>query len=681
MDPGGTVTVAKTFSTPGDFTTGVIDAVRLAAGDLQMDLKTLLAEARLFLHATTIADNAVITGNLTRAGILVTHGFEDTLRMMRGGYAEWSGLPEHEIKNIPFVKKPEPIIPRELVRGVRERVDASGTTLVGLDEAEVRAAVVDLRAQGVEAIGVSFLWSFLNPENENACATVIKDAAPDIFMTLSHEVAPVIGEFERTQSVGLNSRIGPAVARYLAELEKRVADEGFAGKPLIMQAYGGLLHPDAAAKTAIGLIESGPVSGLVGCKALGNALGFRDIIGVDMGGTTFKAGVISDGTIDYAREPMVARYHYASPKMNVESIGVAGGSIVALEEATLVPMVGPSSAGADPGPVCYDRGGDRPTVTDVDLLLGYLDERFFLGGRARLNRAKAEAAFAREIADPLGMDVIDAAGEVYRLTNSLIYDMLHKLTVERGLDPREYVIFSYGGTAGMHVGAFAPPLGVKRVVVPSSASVHGALGLVTSDVVYEEQLSRPLRMPVAPDDINTILERLMQQGQERLLLDGFSADEIVFSLALDMRYRRQVHVVTTPVDAQPLDAADVEDVLHRFERLYEQRFGPGSGYQEAGVELVNFRVRGTGVLAKPELQPEPRGDGTATRAFVEEREAYIGSARAVLTVQCFDFERMAPADAIDGPALIWTPTTTVVINEGQTATCDEYKSLQLTWTP
>ncbi|HTW89427.1 MAG TPA: hydantoinase/oxoprolinase family protein [Candidatus Binataceae bacterium] len=678
MDTEGRITVAKAFSTPADFSQGILNALEFAAQKLGLERAALLKQTKLFLHGTTMAENAIVDDKMVKAGVLVTRGFEDTLFLMRGGYAEWSGRTEDEMKDIVNVSRPPMLTPREMIVGIRERVDANGETLATPDPADVERAVQHLAARGAEAIGVSFLWSFVKPDNELEAQRVIRELYPELFCTVSSEIAPIMGEFERTQTVVLNARLGPAISNYLNRLEQKLNDQSFDGALLIMQAYGGLLGAREAASRPVGLIESGPVSGLVGSKALGEIIGFRNIIGADMGGTTFKAGVVSDGMIDYEREPMILRYHYALPKMNVASIGVAGGSEISLDPYIHTPKVGPRSAGAYPGPVCYGFGGTEPTVTDVDLILGYLDDRFFLDGRAKLNRGNALEVFKAKIADPLGMEVMQAAGEVYRLTNSIIYDLLHKLTIERGLDPRSYVMFSYGGTAGMHVTAFARQLGVSRVIIPHSASVHGAFGLMMSDVTHEEQLTRPLRVPADPAQVNAIFSQLAERVTDKLKAEGFGLQDIVVSRAIDLRFRRQVHVVTTPVAGSgPLGEKELAETIAAFEKLYEERFGAGSGYKEAGIEMVNFRLRGVGLLRKPELKPDAERGSDPGAALVEAREVYFGELRGVTRANCYDFEKLVPGNEVHGPAVIWTPITTVVVNPGQRAWCDPYKNLHV----
>lgn len=678
MDAEGRITVAKAFSTPHDFSQGILNALEFAGQKLGIERDALLNRTKLFLHGTTIAENAIVNEKLVKAGVLVTRGFEDTLFLMRGGYAEWSGRSEDEMKDIVNVARPPMLTPRELIVGIKERIDAGGAVLGTPAPAEIEAAVQRMVDNGAEAIGVSFLWSFVNPDNETVAQRVIKELYPELFCTISSEIAPIMGEFERTQTVVLNARLGPAIASYLNRLQQKLSDQSFGGSLLIMQAHGGLLGAHEASSRPVGLIESGPVSGLVGSKALGEIIGFRNIIGVDMGGTTFKAGVVNDGMIDYEREPMILHYHYALPKMNVASIGVAGGSEISLDPYSGTPRIGPRSAGAHPGPVCYDFGGKEPTVTDVDLLLGYLNDRFFLDGHAKLNRAKAFEAFKTKIADPLGMDAIQAVGEVYRLTNSIIYDLVHKLTIERGLDPRSYVMFSYGGTAGMHVTSFARQLGVSRVVIPHSASVHGAFGLLTADVTHEEQLARPTRVPADPAQINSTFSQLAERVVEKLKSEGFTDRDIVLSRAVDLRFRRQVHVVTTPVAVTgDLSEQELANLTASFEKLYEERFGKGSGYKEAGIEMVNFRLRGIGLLRKPELKAEQMEGADPRAALVETREVYFSEIMGVTKACCYDFDRLVPGNEVHGPAVVWSPITTVVVNPGQRAWCDPYKNLHV----
>lgn len=678
LSDAGQLTFAKAFSTPPDFSQGIVDSLQTAAESLGVPLDAVLEHCYLLLHSTTVADNALVTGNLAVAGLLTTSGFETTLLATRGGYGRWSGLTEDEKRNPINTDKPPTIVPLSMIRGIRERIDAHGNVLAEPDDASIERALEELLEAGAEALAICFLWSFSNPQNERKVRDVVKILAPHLFITVSHEIAPILGEYERTSTVALNARLGPVLHGYLRSLQTKLADHGFRGQLLVMQAHGGVVNADEASSTPVGVIESGPVSGLAGSKNLGESLGCQSIIATDMGGTTFKVGVVRDGLVEYQREPMVIRYHYALPKLDVTSLGIAGGSIIRVDRRTNTPRVGPESAGSYPGPVCYDHGGDEPTVTDVDAILGYLNSDYFVGGRAKLNTDEATSVFKRKIADPLDMSVAQAAAAIYRLTNSMIYDLLHKVTVQRGLDPRKFALFAYGGTAGMHAVSYGGRLGVREIVIPNAAGVQGAFGLVTSDVVHEYQQTRPLRMPVKVESLNATFEALIRQATAQLDNEGFRPDEIGITRFLDMRYRRQVHVITTPVPgAQRLTASAVHDVTARFERLYEERYGPESAYREAGIEVVAFRVRASGSLRKPRLPKFELKRREAINAFVESRTVWVEEANRFEPVRGYDFEQVSPGNFVRGPAIIWTPVTTVVLGRDKTARMDGYRNLRI----
>ena len=499
----GSVTLAKAFSTPPDFSRGIMDALAVASAQLDVDLASLLSETRLFLHSTTVAENAVVDGTMASAGIITNRGFEDTLFATRGGYGRWSGLTEDEKRNPVETDKLPPLVARPNIVGIRERTDSRGTQLVAHNADDIKEQVSALLATGVDAIGVCLLWSFANPDAENAVADTVREVAPEAFLTLSHEIAPVVGEYERTSTVALNARLGPVVGVYLDNLRESLRAAGFGGTLLIMQAHGGLAAFDEARERPVGMIESGPVSGVVGCRDLGQRIGSENIIAADMGGTTFKVGVVREGRLDYQRESMVLRYHYALPKLDVVSLGLAGGSVVSVDARTGTPRIGPRSAGSFPGPVCYGHGGEEPTITDVDAILGYLHPDFFLDGRAGLDidLARARELVEEKVAEPLGRPLIrrrqpPCTGSP--TASSTISYTGRPCSAASTLDG--FSLFSFGGTAGMHVAAStAWSSASSEIVVPHSASVHGAYGLVTSDVAHEDQITRPMRAPAPPE--------------------------------------------------------------------------------------------------------------------------------------------------------------------------------------
>ena len=676
VDEGGRVTLGKAFSTPPDFSQGILDALSVAASEIGVAREELLDAATLFLHSSTVAENAVVDGTLAEVGVVTTKGFEDTLIATRGGYGRWSGLTEEQKRNPIETEKEPPLVPRPLVRGIKERTDAHGKVLVEPDEEEIELVLRELLDGGIEALGVSLLWSFANPANEERVRQVTERVWPDGFLTLSHEIAPIVGEYERTSTAALNAGLGPVVQRYLVNLRDRLTAEGFHGTLLVMQAYGGLLPFDKAASSPVGMIESGPVSGLVGSQQLGERIGSRNIIAADMGGTTFKAGVVREGLIDYQRESMVLRYHYSLPKMDVVSLGLAGGSIISIDERTGTPRIGPRSAGSYPGPACYGHGGEEPTVTDTDAILGYLSPDYFLGGRERLDIDRARQVYEEKVARPLGRPVLEAAAAMYRFANSLFFDLLHKTTVQRGLDPRRFDLYSFGGTAGMHVAAYGEELGVNQIVIPHSASVHGAFGLITSDITHEDQITQPLHMPVDLSAVNDIFSELERRVAGQLRGEGFDEASIVLHRSIDMRYRRQVHILTVPVEhGGRLDDAALEGTLALFQHLYEEKYGRESAYREAGVELVSFRLRGSGVVRKPELRPEATGDDDASPGIVTSVRAWVDADEEMRELNGYDFDLLRPGNVVPGPAVVWTPITTLVLAPGQRARLDGYRNL------
>ncbi|MBL8116920.1 MAG: hydantoinase/oxoprolinase family protein [Anaerolineae bacterium] len=676
VDENGRIALGKAFSTPPDFSTGILDSLRVAATDMQLSLENILHNTQLFLHSTTVAENAVVDGTLAHAGLITTRGFEQTLFSTRGGYGRWSGLTEDEKRNPIDTEKLPPIISISHIRGVKERTDTNGRILYVPDEAEIESAVQSLLEAGVEALGVCLLWAIVNPESEKRIGEIIRKLSPNTFLTLSHEIAPIVGEYERTSTVALNSRLGPVVKKYIDNLQEKLINQGFKGSLLVAQAYGGLLPAEKALASPVGMIESGPVAGLVGSRHLGNMLGHKNIIAADMGGTTFKVGVVREGAIEYQRESMVLRYHYTMPKFDVVSLGLAGGSIISVDRRTGIPQVGPKSAGSYPGPICYENGGEEPTVTDVDAILGYLNPNFFLGGRKSLNIEKAAAVFKEKVADPLGRSVPEAAAAIYRLANSMIYDLLHKVTIQRGLDPRQFTLFSFGGTAGMHIAAYGDELGVAQIVIPHSASVHSAFGLTTSNIVHEDQTIKPMTEPWNISQIQSIYDQLTEKVTAQLLKEGFSRDAITIERSIDMRYRRQVHILTAPMDNNPVITSELlEKTIEQFAALYEGRYGKDSAYREAGIELVSYRVRGAGTVKTPQLNEYDFGNSAADHAVVDTRQAWVEKAKAFQQVKGYDFNKLVPGNRIPGPAIIWTPFTTVVTNPDQVAHVDKYKNL------
>lgn len=678
VDDAGRVAIGKALSTPDDFSLGTLDALRDAARNLGLgDEAPLLRSTRLFFHGCTIGDNTLLTRSGPRTGLITTRGFADTVLMMRGKIAE--GLTEAEAAHFSALEKPEPFVPRALIGEVAERIDYKGAVLIPLDETEAERVVERLLAEGAEALAVCLLWAISNDSHERMLADVVKRTRPALFCSLSSEVAPFLGEYERTITTVINAYIGPTISAYLSNLHRVLTARGLATEPLIMQAYGGVLGIEASARNAVGVIESGPAAGVLGTHFFAALMREPDVLVTDMGGTTFKVSVVRDGRVERNYNPVIARHSILATKIWVESIGAGGGSIAWVDRDSGLLKVGPRGAGAKPGPVCYGLGGTEPTVSDADLVLGYLNPDYFLGGRMALAKAAAALALEEKIAKPLGMSVTEAASGIYRITNAHMADLVRRATVERGYDPRSFVLFAVGGAGPVHAGRYAAELGIKRVVVPLTASVHGALGLITSDVVFEYGKSDRMYFPPEPARANANFSRLVERAYRDLGAMGFRPEAMRIERSLDMRYRFQAHELNVglPAGAAELVAADLGRLDTAFDELYERAYGPGSGYREAGKEIVTFRVRASGPIARPRLEREVPMQTSPAPALKGRRDVFFEEAAGFVPTAIYDFGRMRPGMELAGPAVIESEVTTIVVNPRDLALVDEFRNVRL----
>jgi N-methylhydantoinase A len=669
--------LGKTLSTPPDFSIGVMDSIRSAAETMGISPSDLLAQTSLFIHGSTIVDNTILTRGGARTGLITTRGFEDTVLTTRGAYGRWGGLSEDRIKHPVKTERAPPLVDADCIVGVAERADYKGAVLQELDEAAAEAAIRFLIAdKGVEALAVSFLWSFYNADNERKVKKLAERVAPSVYCTLSSEIAPIPGEYERTSTTVINAYAGRITNSYLHSLQALLEKAGYRGPVMVMQGYGGLLPAQEAADRSIGMLECGPAAGVIGSRVLGELLGESDVIATDMGGTTFKVSVIQNGEIEYAREPMVDRFHYMQPKIEVVSIGSGGGSVVWLEEGTGTPRVGPRSAGARPGPVCYGLGGNEPTLTDVFMLIGYMDPDIFLGGTMRLDAANARRVFDEKIARPLGMGVEEAAFGIYRIATAQISDLIHEITVERGLDPRDFVLHAFGGSCGIVAGMFGAELNVKKMVIPYTASVNCAFGLVSADIVHEYSRTTILSVPSPPQAINEIYAPMIERARRQLKEEGFAGEKVKLEWSIDLRYSRQVHEVTTIVRGRtPLDEGGLAQLVTDFEAQYERKYGRGSAFREAGIELTMFRLTARGLIDRPRLEPQPLAGIDALHAKIGRRPVFVDANNGMAQADIYDFGKLAPGNVVPGPAVIHTPITTIVLQAKQRGTMDGYRNV------
>jgi N-methylhydantoinase A len=670
-DEAGDTRSVKTPSTPPDFARGVIAAVEELAADLGIGSDQLLRETIYVCHGTTAALNALVTGATAEVGFLTTRGHADSISIMNleGRYA---GLGPEEIQNLPRTNKPPPLVPRRRVREIDERVDHKGAVIVPLDEQDVRGAVEELVAEGVEAIAVSYLWSFEHPEHELRTREIIHEIAPDLYVGLSSELSPRIREYPRAATTIMSTQVGPPLRHYLTALERQLREMGFGGALLVMQGSGGTISAADAASRAITTVGSVLTGGVVGCVNLGSSLGHDNVISTDMGGTTFLVGMVVKGKPVTSTSTVINQHVLNLPMVRINSIGAGGGAIAWLDAGGNL-KVGPRSAGARPGPACYGEGGEEPTVTDADLVLGILDPDFFLGGRKRLEPELARSAIERRIAEPLGMDVEEAATAIYAIENAQTADLTRRVVVNAGHDPRDFALYSFGGAGPVHCASYAADLGVREILVPlgNTAATFSAYGLAASDVVASAELSRPTNFPIPGEDVGAAFAQLEDDVRRQLDAQELRFESVTLQRSMDIRFTLQLAEVETPVKNGELTDADVAQIANDFERLYEQLYGEGSGFREAGLQAITYRVLAVGELPfSPRLPEIERRNGS---------EPEVKSVRRVLLdpqagwaeTPIYDYGSLRAGHEIAGPAVIEAPTTTVAVPAGTHGAVDE----------
>jgi N-methylhydantoinase A len=675
IDENGRITTSKSPTTPHEPSEGVIKVIDLLAAELNLPTNQLLHETRQFAFGTTFATNALVSRQGVKTGLLTTRNFEDTHRMGRA-MSRWAGLPLAESKRFARTRKPDPIIPITLTRGINERIDERGTVVCPLNGEQAKAAIDDLvTKQGVESVAVCFLWSFKNISHEREIGQLLSKLYPKLHVSLSVDVAPVFGEYERMNTTIIDAYVGPGTKKFLNAIGKAMADRGLGLEMLVFQADGGCKF--LSDTNPVGTIYSGPVAGVIASRNLGAALGFDNIITTDVGGTSFDVSVLHKGELLYAREPVMERFGVAYPCLDIISIGAGGGSIVSVEQPASVIRVGPKSAGAFPGPACYGFGGTEPTVTDCLLVLGYLNPAGFLDGKMKIHAEKARAA-VKTLADPLGVDCITAASWAYKVVNSHMTDLLRSVTLERGYDPRNFVIFAYGGAGAAHAAEYAADLGVTEVVVPLSAPTHSALGLALTDVLHSRSLSDPARIPMDVVRFNKNFQRLEAQISADLEKDRIPAKGRAIRYFVEMRYAMQVHVVRMEVERKAYTESDMEYVAAAFDRNYERLYGQGSGYPTAGRFINTFIVQGHGKTPKAMPARFERGAPDPAAALKGARDAFFEKAGKQMKTDIFDYVRLKAGNVVSGPAIIEGPTTTIIVPPDQKATVDEFRNVRLT---
>jgi N-methylhydantoinase A len=678
LDGAGNICFDKAFSTPHRPALGVLAALENAVRALAPELPAVLERTERFAHGTTVATNALIQRKGARVGLLMTKGFEDTLLLGRGPMARNLGIPPSQAMDFIHTERPAPLVPKHLTRGIAERVAVDGQVLVPLQEADVHAALDHFTARGVESVAVCLLWSFKDTAHEERVKTILEQLAPALMVTLSSEVSPFLGEFERATTTVVNAYVGPVLTRYVRDLQAELEARGLRRPVQLMKCSGGLTLPERIDREAVALLNSGPAGGLVAARYLGRVLGHDNVITTDMGGTSFDVGVISRGEIEQERTPFVDQgVPLQVPAAKLVTIGAGGGSIAWTDGRRL--MVGPQSAGAAPGPACYDQGGTEPTVTDALVVLGLLDPDYFFGGRKRLDRARAEQAIRDRIGMPLGFALREAAAGIYEVVTAKMADLIRKVTVETGLDPREFVLFAYGGASPAHAALYGDGIGVREVIVPHAAPVFSALGVALADLLYTFARSEP--MPLVPDPaviqrFNGIFQVLERQALQSVTASGFRAEEAVLIRKLDLRYEGQMNEITVPWQPGSLTEEKLPEVRRVFEEAYAARFGRATARGESPLEVITFRVEALRVSEKPRLHAESETAGDPGPARKGAREVWLRPYGA-FAAQAYDFDGLGPGSRLAGPALIERRDTTVFLPPGFEGSVDGYRNVRI----
>jgi N-methylhydantoinase A len=668
VDEAGTITTAKVPTTPDDRSAGFFGSIDRAADKLGVTSTALLADCDRIVHGTTTGTNAIVSREGAVVGLLTTAGHRDVMYLMKGG-GRTSGLPADDLLHLPTTDKPDPLVPKSLIAEVNERVDLDGDVIVPLDEDHALEAIERLKEAGAEAVAVSFIWSVKNPDNERRVAELARKELPDTFVTSASDLVARVGEYERTTTAVMNAYIGPLMVRYVEAIRAGAASRGYRGRVLFAQCAGGAITVEEAQAAPIRTVQSGPVAGIVSSELLARRLGEPNVIAADMGGTTFDVSVIRSGVALERHVSNFQRYDLALPMLDVESIGAGGGSIAWIDGSGRL-NVGPRSAGADPGPVCYGHGGTEPTTTDADVVLGIIDPDSFLHGRMPLDRDAAERAIAR-LAAPLGLSIEETAAGISRIVDSKMADLIRRMSVLRGFDPRLFVCFAFGGGGPVHASAVAAEAGIGRVIVPlpEVAPLWSALGAVASDVSHVYQDPREYVLPVSGAELTAGFDRLESLARETLEDEGFSPDAVELRRSVRMKYVMQVHDVEVPVKAGSIDDEGVARIDADFDTTYEQLYGRGAGYRQGGVQITGLQIRATSPTAKPTFPTRPRVDRSAVATtsrpvYWSETGGRIDTDVVTISDECVD-------DTFEGPTLLELPDTVIVVRPGQSARFDE----------
>ncbi len=663
----GRIQLGKTLTTPSRLIDGMGKAVEKAG--------TAFADAHLFLHGTTVAINALLERKGARTALVTTRGFRDIYEIGRVNRPEAYNL---------FFRKHRPLIERALRFEVGERVLPSGEVLRPLDDAELASVAALLERERIQAVAILFLHSYRNPDHEIRARDFFRRRLPGVFVTASHELSQEYREFERTSTVAANAYIGPRVQEYLTETGAFLDEVGFPGTFLVVQSTGGLYDASQASRECIRMLESGPAAGVIGTRELCAATGLKNAIAFDMGGTTAKAGVILSGVELTAGQVMVGGYAEGlpiqMPMIDIQEVGTGGGSIARVMTGGAI-RVGPDSAGAVPGPVCYGGGGTEPTVTDANLVLGRLPADLFLGGEMTLDLAGAQKALREKIAEPLGLSLGDAADGIIRIAVTQMANVVKRVTTERGLDARDFAMVAYGGAGPLHAALVARELQIARVIIPNAPGHFSAYGMLVTDLRRDFVRTLFACLSDAPfETFDRIFEEMRRRGSEEVRNAAANIADLQLKYAADMRYIGQEHAVAVEIPGELFAARDIAGIKARFDEVHAQRYGYAS--PDEGAEVVSLRLSVIGAIPKPRQAPIESSDkADADAALIGSRPVEFGILGGRRDAPVYHRNRLLAGHRIGGPALVCEYASTTVLAPGDRLLVDRLGNLDITVEP
>jgi N-methylhydantoinase A len=660
-DGKGNVHLFKATSTPEDGTRAIADGFAQISEKLGMPMTDILGQTEMCVNGTTVALNALIQHKGVKTGLICTAGHEDSLEIRLGhkeeGYRYDAEYPAAKI-----------LVERHLRVPVRERVLSDGSVRTPLNEQDVRNACELFKREGVQAVAVSFLWSVANDRQERRAAEIVREMLPDVYVSVGIEVFPQMREYTRTSTAVVNAYLGPVLNAYVTRIDKFYKDSGTRTPTRYFQSNGGMASRDAMVSRAVNAINSGPASAPMAGRYVAQPLGFENFITVDMGGTSFDITLTHHGKTNISKDIDFLRYRIGTPMIQVESLGAGGGSIGWIDGMGVL-NVGPQSAGASPGPACYMRGGTLPTVTDSNVVLGYLNPEHLLGGRLKIDAKASQQAIAVRLAEPLGISVEKAAFGMFSIVNNNMVNGIRRVSIERGYDPRDFVLIGAGGATALHITALAKEIGIRTVLVPKLASGLCAFGQILSDVKYNYMAAMPMRLDQRAD-LDRVERRFVElesEGMATLQSEGITRDCIAFKRSLDMRYVGQVHECSVDIGSSAVSARTIQGIKAAFHQLHKQLFT----YDEPDslIEIVNIEATVFGKTDVLSTTALPMG-GNAAGAIKTRRPMIFEGDSAAIETPVYDGTRLGAGDMIAGPAVIEEPTTTIVVQPGWQARLD-----------